>query len=127
MTDHDRVYPVEDGRTFIITARDFGGTRISTNFNHLSWVPRGSEPVRVRFTIHGVDETVRQGLQVHLKVDKRARKDRDRGGDVLQDGSEFDLAYGTDGDRAYYFVERGGTIKGQDLPVEAYFRLDRID
>ena len=125
-TEHDRVYPVYDGRTFIIPAGDYGGTRISCNFNHRSWVPRGSGPVRVRFTVHGVDDKLRRLIRVQMKADKQARKDRNRGPGWLHDGMVFYLKYGTGGDRAYYFVERG-QVKGGHLPQGAYLQLDLLD
>jgi len=126
-SEHERVYPVFNGRTFLVPAGDYGGSRISVNFDHLSWVPRGSKPVRVRFTVHGVDDAMRSAIRVHMKCDKQSRTDRDRGPGLLHHGIEFDLKYGTDGERAYYFVERDTQIKGQHLPRGAYFRLDRID
>jgi len=46
-TEHMRVYPVENNAVFLVPAGDFGGSRISVNFDHRSWVPRGSAPVRV--------------------------------------------------------------------------------
>jgi hypothetical protein len=126
-SEHERVYPVFDNRTFLIPAGDFGGTRISVNFDHRSWVPRGSKPVKVRFTVHGVDDTIRSAIRVHMKADKQGRTDRDRGPGLLHHGSELNLEYGTSGDRAYYFVERDSPINGQHLPRGAYFRLDRLD
>jgi hypothetical protein len=123
-TEHARFYPVDD-RTFIIPACDCGKTRISYNFDHLSWVPRGSQPVLVRLTIHGVDDTIRRYIRVRMKCDKQVRADRYRS-EELSDGAVFYLEYGTDRDRAYYFVERGG-ITGQVLPQGAYFLLERRD
>jgi hypothetical protein len=85
--------------------------------------------VRVRFTVHGVSEEIREAIRVHMKADKgHGTKDRDRGPELynLYDGAEFDLAYGTSWDRAYYFVERDSPFTGEDLPVGAYFQLERI-
>lgn len=123
-TEHDRFYPIND-TTIIIPTCDCGKTRISYNFNHRSWVPRGSKPIRVRLTVHGVDKTIRQLICVRMKADKQMRADRFRSG-LLYHSSEFYLAYGTGKDRAYYFVERH-SIKGQHLPRGAYFRLVRLE
>lgn len=126
-TEHERVYPVAGGRAFYIPAGDYGGTRISTNFNHKSWVPRHSDPVWVRLTIEGVDNVwLRNSIRIHMKADKWGKKDRDRGPGLLRHGSVFQLKYGTDGDRAYYFVERNSAIKGQHLPIGTYFKLERF-
>lgn len=105
---------------------DFKGTRISINFNHKSWVPRGSNPVKVRLTIDGVNDSMRDGIRVHLKADKKNRRDKDRGPGILQHGSVFDLKYGTNRDRAYYFVARNSGIRPKDLPIGTYFRLERL-
>lgn len=128
-SEHQRVPPFDD-RNFLIPAHNFGGSRISVNFDHRSWVPRGSRPVPVEFSIHGpenVVEMARQSMRVHLKADKRAKKDRNRGPGILQHGDRFNLAYGTSGDRAYYFVERPGGITGENLPEGVYFQITRLD
>ncbi|MEM7557290.1 MAG: hypothetical protein AAF378_25035, partial [Cyanobacteria bacterium P01_A01_bin.84] len=124
-----RVYPIDNGTAFNIPAgkfKDFRGTRISLNFNHKSWVPRGSNPVKVRLTVHGVRNSTRNAIRVHLKADKKNRRDKDRGPGILQHGSVFYLKYGTNRDRAYYFVARNSAIRPEDLPRRAYFRLERM-
>lgn len=124
-----RVYPVDNGTAFNIPAgrfKDFRSTRISLNFNHKSWVPRGSNPVKVRFMVHGVRNSTRNAIRVHMKADKKNWNDKDRGPGILQHGSVFYLKYGTDRDRAYYFVARNSAIAPEDLPSEAYFRLERL-
>ena len=78
----------------------------------------------VRFTVHNVNDTVRKNIRVQMKADKYGRKDKNRG-PLLYHGKEFYLEYGTDRDRGYYFAERG-SIKGQNLPSGALFRLERI-
>lgn len=123
-SEHNRVYTKNYGQTFDIPAGDYDGSRISANFNQRSWVPRGSKPVLVRFTIHGVDAPIRQELFVQMKADKHIKKDPTRG-PLLYHGKEFYLEYGTDADRGYYFAERSD-IKGQHLPSSAYFKLERV-
>ena len=125
-SEHQRVAPV-DRTTFVIPAGDFGGTRISVNFDHKSWVPRGSEPVRVRFKVKNVSSAIQTHLRVVMKADKGGgKKDRDRSG-LLQHGSIFELKYGTSGDRAYYFVERDSPFTGRNLSPDAYFKLELLD
>jgi hypothetical protein len=122
-SEHERVYP--QGNIFTIPAGDYGNTRISANFNHKSWVSPGSKPVRVRFTVHGVNESLRKAIRVRLKGDKQAREDKFRAAEEIRHGMEFDLVFGNTRDRGYYFVERG-SVTGPQLPSGAYFRLERV-
>lgn len=121
-SEHTRYYP--DGNTCVLPLKDMSGSRISFNFNHRSWVPRGGSPVKVKMTIHGVSDHVRNNLRVVLKADKKGRTDRDRTG-VLQHGSTFMLTAGTSADRAYYFVERGTKLSAA-VPVGAFILLERV-
>lgn len=121
-SEHTRYYP--DGGGFNVPMSDLSGSRISFNFNHRSWVPRGSRPVSVRITIHGVPDEVRNQVRLVMKADKQGRKDRDRS-TIVRHGSVFQLGYGTSGDRAYYFVERGSDV-ARRLPAGAYIRLERV-
>lgn len=113
-----------DGNRFRIPARRFNKGRVSTNFHHKSWVSPGSPPVRVRFTVHGVDESMRSAIRVQMKGDKWGRTDRYRGPGWLHHGKEFDLEYGNDKDRGYYFAPRGDA-NWRALPRGAYFQIER--
>lgn len=118
-SEHTRYYP--DGDTLILPLKNLGGSRASFNFNHKSWVPRGSQPVEVQMTIHGLPDDVRDRIKLVMKADKQGREDRDRSG-IVKDGSTFTLRYGTRGDRAYYFVERESQLKAL-IPEGAYIKL----
>lgn len=123
---HETVRPVENNTAFNIPAGKFGGkTRVSLNFNHRSWVPHGSNPIRVRFTVRGVNDDIRRIICVQMKADKRVGGRDGNRSRVLKHGSVFDLKYGTNRDRGYYFAGRNG-IRPEDLPKGAYFRLEHL-
>ena len=117
------IYP--NGNKYVLKAGDYDGTHVSQDFNHKCWVPRDSVPVRVRFTVHGVNDTIRNQIRVQMKANKPLRPDKNRG-PLLFHGKTFDLKYGTGGDATYYFAERP-PILGRDLPESAYFQLERLD
>jgi len=133
-SEHSRFFP--QGDVCIIPLGDLGGTRASFNFDHQSWVPRGSDPVRVKIEIKGIDDDdIRKLVYLMPKADKQGRKDRDRLSDedmkrldrtFLIDGDEFTLSYGTSGDRAYYFVERNN-FNAMIVPSGAYIKLTKLD
>lgn len=121
-SEYTRYYP--EGNTLILPIGNLGGSRASYNFNHQSWVPRGSSPVTVKMTIHGVPDDVRDRIRLVMKADKARRPDRDRSG-IVKHGSRIRLAYGTSGDRAYYFVERNTQLKAL-IPEGAYIKLTKV-
>lgn len=123
-SQHARFHP--EGNIAIVPLADLGGSRLSYNLVHKDWVPRGSKPIQVRVTIHGVSDQVRDGLRLVLKADKRGQ-DRDRNdGKVFGHGAEITISYGTSGDRANYLVERGSNLAKQ-LPAGAYVRFERLN
>lgn len=121
-SEHTRYYP--DGKVLILPIKDLGGSRMSFNFDHQSWVPRGSKPVQIKLTIHGVPDEIRDRFRLVMKADKQGRKDRDRS-KVVKHGSTFELKYGTSGDRAYYFVERGTDLSTL-IRQGAYIKLTKV-
>lgn len=121
-TEHTRFHP--QGNECIIPMKDLGGTRVSFNFHHQAWVPRGSALRRVRITFHGFDPDALGRIRVIMMADKPKRPDRASSA-ILSEGSEFELRYGTNGDRAYFFVERNG-FTGSMIPAGAYIKLELL-
>ena len=113
--------------TIILKAGKYKGTKISENFLHTKWVPRNSQPILVRFTVHFAegkeDYELRRKIRVQLKADKRL-KDGNRSPEIGH-GDKFYLRYGGKGDRSYYFSQRGN-IKAKHLPSGTYFKLERV-
>jgi hypothetical protein len=128
-SEHKRVYP--DGDTMIVPMVPSllsGETRVGLNFDHRSWVPRGSKPVKVRITFHGVSDEILKKLRVGINADKGGRQDRPRcGGGVFANGDTFTLSYGTGGDRAYYLVARDGFLKSMLPESGAFAKLERLN
>jgi hypothetical protein len=126
-SEHQRFYPdPNDKRVIRIPLQDLGGSRISYNFNHRSWVPRGSRDRLVRITFHQISDDLRDAMRLQMKADKQGRTDRDRGQGQVWHGRTFTLGYGTSGDRAYYFAERG-SVEGAMIPKGAYIKLELLD
>ncbi len=123
-SEHQRFHP--EGSIARIPLKNLGGSRISYNFAHTDWTPRGAPAVKARVTFHGVSDGLRDGLRLVLKADKQMRKDRDRNhGRIVRNGDVIEFDAGTSMDRALYFVERGSELKGR-LPATAYVQLERL-
>lgn len=126
-TEHTRFYPDGDVLIYPMSATQVGGTRAGWNLAHTEWVPRGSQPVMVRLTIHGVsDDAVRDRFRLMLKADKGGRSDKDRRPHTVGHNDFFELKYGTGGDRAYYFVLRDSGAPKEVIPEGAYIKLEIV-
>lgn len=126
-TEHQRVY-AQNGEVIVPMVPHLlsGKTRVSLNFHHLDFVSRDGDPVRVRITFHGFPDDLVNDIVVVVKADKGVLKDRNRSV-PLRHGQEFDLAYGTGADRAYYLVARTPFDKSLLPTSGAYARISLVN